>query len=97
MPRIHCAQLFYSMNDAGMEDMPYDLESARRFAGLSLNEPPPEGRNRQNFHANLDETPLVHHSQPATSSYIRFCCPLIQASLSCSAAPAAASFSAKRS
>ena len=46
MPRIHCAQLFYSMSDAGMEDVWYELESARRFAGLSLNEPQTEGRNR---------------------------------------------------
>ena len=48
MLRIHCVQLFYNMSDPGMEDMLYELESVRRFAGLSLAEPLP------------DETTILH-------------------------------------
>ena len=48
MLRIHCVQLFYNMSDPGMEDMLYELESVRRFVGLSLAEPLP------------DETTILH-------------------------------------
>ena len=34
MLRIHCVQLFYNLSDPGMEDMLYEIESVRRFAGL---------------------------------------------------------------
>src|SRR5690606_30625401 len=37
MLRIHCLQLFYNLSDPAMEDALYEIESMRRFAGLSLN------------------------------------------------------------
>ena len=39
MLRIHCVQLFYNLSDPGMEDMLYEVESVRRFAGLRLSGP----------------------------------------------------------
>ena len=36
MLRIHCMQLFYNLSDPAMEDALYEIESMRRFAGLSL-------------------------------------------------------------
>ena len=36
MLRVHCVQLFYNLSDPGMEDMLYEVESVRRFAGLGL-------------------------------------------------------------
>ena len=41
MLRIHCVQLFYNLS-AGMEDMLYEVESVRRFAGLRLSGPLPD-------------------------------------------------------
>ena len=34
MLRVHCVQLFYNVSDPGMEDLLYEVESVRRFAGL---------------------------------------------------------------
>ena len=36
MPQVHCVQLFYNLSDPGMEDLLYEVESVRRFAGLRL-------------------------------------------------------------
>ena len=36
MLRVHCVQLFYNLSDLGMEDLLYEVESVRRFAGLRL-------------------------------------------------------------
>lgn len=36
MLRIHCMQLFYNLSDPAMEDALYEIESMRRFAGLSI-------------------------------------------------------------
>ena len=36
MLRVHCVQLFYNLSDPAMEDMLYEVESVRRFAGLGL-------------------------------------------------------------
>ena len=36
MLRIHCVQLLYNLSDPGMEDLLYEAESVRRFAGLRL-------------------------------------------------------------
>ena len=33
MLRVHCVQLFYNLSDPGMEDLLYEVESVRRFAG----------------------------------------------------------------
>ncbi len=42
MLRIHCMQLFYNLSDPGMEDALYEVESMRRFAGISLDKIPDE-------------------------------------------------------
>ena len=39
MLRVHCVQLFYDVSDPGMEDLLYEAESVRRFAGLRLSVP----------------------------------------------------------
>ena len=48
MLRIHCVQLFYNPSDPGMEDLLYEAESVRRFAGLKLSGALP------------DETTILH-------------------------------------
>ncbi len=48
MLRVHCVQLFYDLSDPGMEDLLYEVESVRRFAGLRLSGPLP------------DETTILH-------------------------------------
>ena len=42
MLRIHCMQLFYNLSDPGMEDSLYEIESMRRFAGISIDTVPDE-------------------------------------------------------
>ena len=42
MLRVHCVQLFYNLSDPGMEDMLYEVEPVRRFAGLRLEALPDE-------------------------------------------------------
>ena len=42
MLRVHCVQLFYNVSDPGMEDLLYEVESVRRFAGLRLSGSPDE-------------------------------------------------------
>ena len=49
MLRIHCVQLFYNLSDPGMEDMLYEVESVRRFAGLKLSGPLPDETTILNF------------------------------------------------
>ena len=48
MLRVHCVQLFYNLSDPGTEDLLYEVESVRRFAGLRLSGPLP------------DETTILH-------------------------------------
>ncbi|MDE0044747.1 MAG: IS5 family transposase, partial [bacterium] len=48
MLRVHCVQLFYNLSDPGTEDLLYEVESVRRFAGLRLTGPLP------------DETTILH-------------------------------------
>jgi transposase, IS5 family len=42
MLRVHCLQLFYNLSDPGMEDALYEVESMRRFVGISLDRVPDE-------------------------------------------------------
>ncbi len=42
MLRVHCVQLFHNLSDPGMEDLLYEVESVRRFAGLRLTGPLPD-------------------------------------------------------
>jgi len=39
MLRVHCMQLFYNLSDPALEDALYEIESMRRFAGLTLTDP----------------------------------------------------------
>ena len=42
MLRVHCVRLFHNLSDPGMEDMLYEVEPVRRFAGLRLEALPDE-------------------------------------------------------
>ncbi len=55
MLRIHCVQLFYNMSDPAMEDMLYEIESVRRFAGLKLAGPIPDETTILNFRHLLEK------------------------------------------
>lgn len=57
MLRIHCMQLFYNLSDPAMEDALYEIESMRRFAGLSLSGPIPDETTVLNFRHLLEK----HH------------------------------------
>ena len=58
MLRIHCVQLFYNLSDPGMEDMLYEVESVRRFAGLRLSGPLPDETTILTFRHLLEEQEL---------------------------------------
>ena len=58
MLRIHCAQLFYNLSDPGMEDLLYEAESVRRFAGLNLTEDLPDETTILNFRHLLERHEL---------------------------------------
>ena len=58
MLRVHCVQLFYNLSDPGMEDMLYEVESVRRFAGLKLSGPLPDETTILNFRHLLDKNDL---------------------------------------
>ena len=47
MLRVHCVQLFYNLSDPGMEDLLYEVESVRRFAGLRTGSASPWGETGQ--------------------------------------------------
>ena len=47
--RVHCVQLFYNLSDPGMEDLLYEVESVRRFAGLRLSGSLPDETTILNF------------------------------------------------
>ena len=49
MLRVHRVQLFYNVSDPGMEDLLYEVESVRRFAGLRLSGPLPDETTILNF------------------------------------------------
>ena len=58
MLRIHCVQLFYNLSDPGMEDLLYEAEPVRRFAGLRLSGPLPDETTILNFRHLLEERRL---------------------------------------
>ncbi len=47
--RVHCARLFQDLSDPGMEDLLREAGSARRFAGLRLTGPLPDGTTMLGF------------------------------------------------
>ena len=57
MLRVHIVQLCYNVSDPGMEDLLYEAESVRRFAGLRLSEPIPDESTILHFRHLLEE----HH------------------------------------
>ncbi len=86
MLRVHCVQLFHNLSDPGMEDLLYEVESGRRFAGLRLTDPLPDETTILNFRHLLER----HGPGEALFAEIRTrsasrCCP---ASPTCSS-PAA--------
>lgn len=42
MLRIHCMQLFYNLGDLAIVDTLYEVESMRRFAGITIDTVPDE-------------------------------------------------------
>ena len=54
MLRIHCVQLFYNLSGPGMEDLPYEAESVRRFVGLKLSGALPDEATILNFRHRLE-------------------------------------------
>ena len=58
MLRVHCVQLFYNLSDPGMEEILYEVESVRRFAGLKLSGPLPDETTILNFRHLLDKHEL---------------------------------------
>ena len=55
MLRVHVVQLCYNLSDPGMEDLLYEAESVRRFAGLRLTEPLPDESTILHFRHLLEE------------------------------------------
>ena len=55
MLRVHCMQLVYNLSDPAMEDALYEIESMRRFAGLSLSKPIPDETTILNFRHLLEK------------------------------------------
>ena len=49
MLRIRCVQIFYNLGDPGMEDLLYESEPVRRFAGLKLSGALPDETTILNF------------------------------------------------
>ena len=58
MLRVHCVQLFYDLSDPGMEDLLYEVESVRRFAGLRLAGALPDETTILKFRHLLEENDL---------------------------------------
>ena len=55
MLRVHCVQLFYDLSDPGKEDLLYEVESVRRFAGVRLTGPLPDETTILKFRHLLEE------------------------------------------
>ena len=55
MLRTHCVQLFYNLSDPGMEDLLYESDPVRRFAGLKLSGPLPDETTILNFRHLLEK------------------------------------------
>ena len=55
MLRVHWVQLFYNLSDPGMEDLLYEVESVRRFAGLRLSGALPDETTIVNFRHLLEK------------------------------------------
>lgn len=58
MLRVHCMQLFYNLSDPGMEDALYEIDSMRRFAGLSVSDRLPDESTILNFRHLLEQHEL---------------------------------------
>ena len=58
MLRVHIVQLCYNLSDSAMEDLLYEAESVRRFAGLRLSEPIPDESTILHFRHLLERQQL---------------------------------------
>ena len=54
MLRIHCVQHFYNLSGPGMEGLPYEAESVRRFVGQKLSGALPDETTSLNFRHRLE-------------------------------------------
>ena len=57
MLRVHIVQLCYNLSDPAMEDLLYEAESVRSFAGLRLSEPLPDESTILHFRHLLEGHP----------------------------------------
>ena len=55
---MHIVQLCYNLSDPAMEDLLYEAESVRRFAGLRLSEPIPDESTIPHFRHLLERHQL---------------------------------------
>ena len=55
MLRIHCVHLLYYLSDPRMEDLLYESDPVRRFAGLKLSGPLPDETTILNFRHLLEK------------------------------------------
>ena len=55
MVRVHCVQLFYNLSDSGMEDLFYETEPVRLYAGLKLSSPYPSRPLSPTFRHSLEK------------------------------------------
>jgi transposase, IS5 family len=58
MLRIHVMQHWYNMGDPAMEDALYEIQSMRRFAGLSLAGPIPDKTTTLKFRRLLEKNQI---------------------------------------
>ena len=69
MLRVHCVQLFYNLSDPGMEDLLYEVESVRRFAGLRRTGPLPDETTILNFRHLLERHGLGERGGPLSLNF----------------------------
>ena len=74
MLRVHCVQIFYNLSDPAMEDMLYEIESVRRFTGISLKQGTGGDENQWHFgmklHVGVDDQSGLVHSLATTSAKV---------------------------
>jgi len=70
MLRIHVMQHWYNMGDPAMEDALYEIQSMRRFAGLSLAGPIPDETTILNFRRLLEKNQIGKQLFKQVSSHL---------------------------
>ena len=70
MLRIHVMQHWYNMGDPAMEDALYEIQSMRRFAGLSLSGPIPDETTILKFRRRLEKNKIGKQLFKQVSSHL---------------------------